>query len=244
MSSEVKNDIKVTVENGVKELVIRTGQAKKEIVYEYRGYEVSDASIAAVFEYLEKKDIDEENILNSFVEFSYEDLFLNLKYSVRLGLEDIIKGKLTLHPDLVKWGINNNKSYSNRELASLIKMNRHYFSDKTEHGKLVSALQNLEVKTENELNKQDNRLGNMRQVVAQRVIESNIPASFELNIPIFVGEERTKFAVEIEVNASDFSCVLISPDLKEFIDAAAHKLIGEQIQKIKDLYPQLRIFQK
>lgn len=236
--------INVAVENGVKELVIRHGQAEELQKLHYRGYGIESAWIGAVNEYLQRAGIEPELIKDSFVTFSYEDLYINLEFNVRFGLQDKINGVLKLHPDLKKWDINSGKPYTNLELAQFIKMNRHYFDEPAEAMTLVSELQQLKVKTERDLERADNRKGDSRAVIAQKVIESNIPDFFTLKLPVFVGAEAVKFPVEIEVNAHDFGCVLISPSLKQIIDQETKAIIDEQLDKIRTLYPELRIFQK
>lgn len=242
--SEIKENFTINTADGVSEIIIRHGEAQKPINLEYRGYSIEKATISAVQEYLQRAGINEEEIKNSYVEFSYEKLFLDLKFAVRYGLEDKINGVLKLHPDLEKWAINSGKPYGNLELAQFIKMNRHYFAQPDAALKLVAVLQDLKVKTERELERADNRKGDSRTLVAQKVIESNIPDFFVLKMPVFVGSEPIDVAVEIEVNAHDFGCVLISPDLKQVIDQQTKAIIDEQLAAIRELYPELRIFQK
>ena len=242
------NDIKVTVENGIKELVIRTGEA--ELNLSYHGYGIDGLSIDAVNEYLIKADATDLEIKNSFVLFSYENLFLRLRFSDRMRAGntvregDRIDGELKLHPELEKWQINKAKAYSNHSLASFVKMNRHFFEDRDLALTLVTVLQGIQVKTEKEIESADNKRGDYRQVIGQRVIDSNIPDSFMLKLPVFVGTAPVPVKVEIEINPSDFSCTLISPQLKEIIDLESRAIIDQQLNAIREMYPQLRIFQK
>ncbi len=235
--------INVTVENGVKTLDIRHGELNK--IHIPRALVVEGAAIGSVFEYLSKKGIDPDEIENSAVSFSYEELYLKLSFAVRREAQpDRIEGKLKLHPDLDLWQINKAKKYTNQELSDFIKMNRHYFDNTDTAMKLVSELRSLKVKTEKELENADNRQGDYRMVIGQRVIESNIPKDFILKLPVFVGTDPVSVNVEIEVSASDFGCTLISPDLKKMIDLETRVLIDAELAKIRELYPELRIFQK
>lgn len=237
-----KQDIKVTVESGIKELVIRHGEAEK--VLEWKGYSVQDASIGAVQEYLKRAGIPPEQIEHSYVEYSYENLFLRLNFGVRFGHEDKIGGVLKLHPELEKWQINKAKAYDHQTLARFVKMNRHFFEESSVAMVLVSELQNIRVKTEKEFEKADDRRGDAKLLIAQKVVDSNIPAKFNLKLPVFVGEDPMTVAVEVEVNASDFACELISPQLKEIIDLQTRAIIDAELAAIRTLYPELRIFQK
>jgi hypothetical protein len=235
----MEQELKITVENGVKELVILNGQAAP--VYYEKSFDVKDASIAAVHEFLVKKGIENEDVVNSKVEFSYTDLFLNLYYSIRRRNPDTIKGVLKLHPDLKKFDINGSKTYNTFELADFIKMNRHYFENKEYAMKLVSELRGFEGKVNRDIEAKADTRGNAKMLINQ-VVESNIPAGFHLVLPVFVGQEKVRLAVEINIT-SDFSCSLISPDLKQLIDEETKVIIGGELDKIKLLHPDLKIFE-
>jgi len=74
------------------------------------------------------------------------------------------------------------------------------------------------------------------------VVESNIPSGFCLEVPVFVGQEKIRLEVEVTINAS-FECLLISPDLKELIDLKSKEILGGQLEKIKELHPELKVFE-
>jgi len=235
----MEQDIKITVENGVKELVILNGAA--EPVYHEKAIEVTGASIGAVKEYLCRKGISEDEIVNSKVEFSFDGLYLNLYYDVRRRNPDIIKGAFRLHPDLIKFKINSDKKYNTIELSDFIKMNRHYFENRDYAMKLVSDLRNFEGKVNKEIElKADNR-ANTRALIHQ-VVESNIPETFVVHLPIFIGQEALRIEVEVNINAS-FECMLVSPELKQMIDEKSKQIIEAELEAIKLLYADLKIFE-
>jgi hypothetical protein len=234
------------VENGVHALTILRGDAQDVV---YNPYIELELSIAAAFEYLEKSDVTDAEIKDSYVLYSYEGLFLNLVFSNRNRTNDenkgdFFKGMLKLHPELDKWQINKAKAYDNMSLSHFIKMNRHFFEDKDIAMKLVHELQGIRIKVDKEFEHSDNKRGDYKEVIAQRITESNIPAEFTLLLPVFVGQKPQKVRVEIEVNPKSFECSLISPDLKEIIDLETRALIDTQLEKIRGLYPKLRIYQK
>ncbi len=241
-----KNEISMA-DNGIKEIKILRGEI--EPYTEFNPYTEDGLSIEAAFEFLSKSEATPEQIKNSYVLYSYEKLSLQSIFDNRgrVGEEtkgDVFTGGLVPHPDLEKWGVNKGKRYTNLELADFVKMNRHYFGNKEVAMKLVTELRNLKVKTDREIESQDNKQGDYRFLSAQKVIESNLPKSFILKLPVFVGQAAISFEVEVEVSAQDFGCSLISPDLKEYIDTEAKILIDAQLDKIRVLYPQLRIYQK
>lgn len=233
-------NLKITVENGVKELVLLHGAA--EPIYHDKSLDVENASIEAVYEYLLKKGITSQDIVNSKVEFSYDGLYIDLFYSVRRRYPDIVKGKLKLHPDLLKFNINQGTTYTTFELSDFIKMNRHYFENKDVAMRLVSDLRNFEGKVNKDVEMKADTRANQKLLIHQ-VVESNIPSSFILCLPVFVGQPKLRLEVEINITA-DFSCTLISPDLKQLIDEETKIIIDDQLNKIRELHPDLKIFEK
>lgn len=235
------DEIKITVENGVKELVIRHGEASK--IHVPKGIMIGKLTIDAVREYLSKKGVKQEEIENSYIWYSNEGRFIQLEYAVRIENPDSIEGKLTLHPDLEKFEINKTKSYSTHQLAQFIRMNKHFFENRDQALKLVSELMNFKAKVDKEIEASDDKKANIKMMLVQKVT-SNIPTEFTLNLPIFVGTKPVPVLVEIDIDAMDLTCNLISPALKELIDNESAALIENELSAIRVLFPELRIFQK
>lgn len=232
--------VKNTLKNlGVREITILEGKA--EPVYHDKAIEVKSASINSALEYLSKKVVKPEIIEHSKLEFCYDKLYINLFYDSRQRNPDVIEGSLKLHPDLEKFRINSGKTYSTFELSDFIKMNRHYFENKDYAMKLVAELRNFEGKVNRDLEAKTDDRGNKRALINQ-VVESNIPTGFFLELPVFVGQEKKRLEVEVNITA-DFSCSLISPDLKEFIDIESKTVLDDQLNKIKALHPELKVFE-
>lgn len=236
----MSKELKLNVAAGVSELIVRHGEAEK--VHVPGKITIENGTIGSVVEYLTKQGIDANEIQNSYVGFSYEQLYIRLGYAQRRVNPDYVGGVLKLHPDLSVWDINGKKTYTTFSLADFIKLNRHYFESKDVAMKLVSELRDFKANVDKKIEASNNQRGNARVLVAQ-VAESNIPESFALLLPVFVGTEPVRVDVEININADDFSCNLISPDLKKVIDLETKKIIDEQLDQIKKLQPELRIFQ-
>ena len=79
-------------------------------------------------------------------------------------------------------------------------------------------------------------------LIAQ-VVESNIPETFKLDMPIFKGTEKQLFEVEININAGDFSCTLISPQVNDYITEIKNTLIDNELKDINSFFPNLKIFE-
>lgn len=220
--------------------VIRMGEA--EPIHTGRNITVSDVTIFAVFEFLSKKDIAEDMILDSVLLFSYDKLRMELKYGITHRHPYEVNGNILLNPDLEAFEINKGKKYSPIQLADFIKMNRHLFESKSVAMELVSVLKNIKASVSRAIEASKDDRGNRRALIDQ-VVESNIPESFNIELPVFKGQSKMIIPVEVVLD-EDLECMLVSPDLKEIIAEEAERLIGAEIDKIKELHPQLRIYQK
>lgn len=234
-------EIKVTVENGVKELFIRTGKAND--IHIPKSIEIGSLTIDAVKEYLSKNGIDGSEIENSYIWYSVKERFIQLEYAVRRVNSDSIHGLLQLDSDLEKFGINSGNQFTTFALANFIRLNRHFFETKDVALKLVTELQNFKAKVDKEIEASDDKKANVKMMLVQKVT-SNIPTEFTILVPLFIGTKPVPIKVEIDIDANDLSCSLVSPELKELIDNESKAIIDLELQEIRKLYPELRIFQK
>lgn len=195
--------------------------------------------INAPFEFLLKRNPNPENT-HLIVDLSEGKL--ELVVDEKNYYSDIITGKLELNPDFEKFEINTGLSRDTFELSDFIKMNRFFFADKNVSMKLVSDLKNFKAKVNKQIEQSNNDRGNTR-FLHDQVVDSNIPEAFDLVIPIFKGQPAQKFRVEINIDARSFECTLISPDANDLINEVKEKLINEQVEKVKDLSPNLAILE-
>lgn len=106
---------------------------------------------------------------------------------------------------------------------------------------LIAKLRNFEAKVNSDIESKDDLRGNSRALRAQAV-ESNIPADFNLIIPIFKGSDVERFKVEIIINPSDLTCALMSPESEELIYSLKREVISNEILQIKELHKELPIY--
>lgn len=227
-------------------LVIRHDEAKK--VYQPVGVRQVNLTIDSVVEYLRHPGVDASVIEGlSFVLFNYKNRFVELVYNYRNeflnGLPtDDLKGVLKLHPDLESFKINSNERVTSLQLSQFIRMHKHFFEVKDQALKLSKDLQDFKVKIDKEIQQADDRRGNATFLIAQKIITS-MPLEFTILVPVFVGEQKVPIKIEIDIDASDLSCSLVSPELKELIDVESKRVIDIALAEIKELQPMLRIFE-
>jgi len=194
--------------------------------------------INSPYNYLSKR-LEEVDLKASHltVDMDSRGLSLHCDEGNHYGAE--INGKVKLDKGFEGFGINTSKMYTTFDLADFIKMNRYCFEKKDIAMSLVTLLRNFKAKVDKDVENSDDSRGNKRMLLSQK-IESNIPESFKLVMPIFAGQEKVSFEVEININ-DNFECSLISPDANDVVKDVGEGILEEEIKKIEKLAPDLVI---
>lgn len=218
------------------ELIIRTGATLPVHVSPSTKFE---GVLSNVCEWLEKRGFVDKDCT---LAFSHDDGVI--LFSDKISKVDFvqIKGELKLNKDIEKIGLNTDKSYTPYKLSQFIRMNRHFFTEKSVALSLESILKNFEAKVDGEISQITDTRGNKKHSAVQKVM-TNLPENFELKLPVFIGHDAIKFVVEIDISPDDLSCTLVSPDLKMFIESQREELVNEQINIIKSKWPQIPVLQ-
>lgn len=182
------------------------------------------------------------NLLACYIAVSREEMGLKLFVDEHNHFYDTVAGRLILSEEYKRFGINEGKYKSGLEMSDLIRMNRTYFAEKKIALDLVSIMRNFKAKVTNDIENSDDKKGNVSQVRRQAV-ESNLPPSFELNIPIFKGQPKQKFTVEIDIDPDTLQATLVSPDAQDMIVETRDKLIDEVLDGIRELCPEIPIIE-
>jgi transcriptional regulator len=147
-----------------------------------------------------------------------------------------IQGKIEVAKKFTSLGINNDKTaYTPEELANKLKLLRSMFVSNLEHATICATLRNLKAKVNSEIEKQDDKKGNVQRNFKQTV-ESNMPDSIKLNIALLEGEDPIEIEVNVllEANGSDIKCYLESIDAAELIETQFALRVEQEVEKIKD----------
>lgn len=155
-----------------------------------------------------------------------------------------VVGKLSYNPKFVEFGINRNKVWTPTELGLFIKMNRAFFADRQTNMALVSTLMNFTATVNNKIERAVAENGNRTDNFAQ-VVNSNLPDKFTLEIAIFKGMPAEKLEVETfaNVDGRDVSFILLSPGANQTLEDLRNKVIDEQLDKIKEIAPEIAIIE-
>ena len=130
-----------------------------------------------------------------------------------------ITGKLEVSDELKTFQINREKTWKKDEFVKLLKFSRMYFSSAEAHGKVLSAYQSFTAETIGNINDSKDTRGN-KDVAFKKAVTTNIPLNFMLDIPIFKGEKKKKFSVDICLDVSESSAIfwLESVELHEIME--------------------------
>ena len=229
---------------GMNEVIIREGAAPKVLDPKAPVKMNVNGTINAPYEYLTKridciKQKDCHIIVNR--EKITIELVVNESDEYTRGT---IAGTLQFHPKFEEFGINAGKVWSPFDFAMFCKMNRAFFADKNVNMSLVSACKNFTAKVNNQIERAIQENGNRTDNFAQ-VVNSNLPESFTLSIPIFKGGKKEDLVVETfaKIDGRNVAFVLLSPGAEETLEDLRDKAIDEQLNAIKAIAPDIAIFE-
>jgi hypothetical protein len=155
-----------------------------------------------------------------------------------------VDGTLEAHPKFIEFGINTGKVWTPTELGVFFKMNRSFFPDKTINMKLVTDLMNFTATVNNNIERSAKENGDRTDHFAQ-VVNSNLPKSFVLNVPIFKGMNAETLEVETfaKINGREVSFTLLSPGANQTLEEIRDTAIDEQLEQIKEIAPNIAIIE-
>jgi hypothetical protein len=219
-------------------ITIRTGEALPQ--QEPRTINIIGV-IDSPFHWLEKrKDIIDQKQCN--IQVSRDSMLITLSIGEHEHYIDLISGRLMLSEEFKRFGINTGNYITGMELSDLIRMNRTCFENKKTAMELVTIMRNFKAKVLNEIENSDDKKGNVSQVRRQTV-QGNQPPSFDLYIPIFKGQPKKKFTVEIDIDPETLQATLVSPDAQDLIVETRDGLIDNVLDNIRNICPEIPIIE-
>lgn len=144
-----------------------------------------------------------------------------------------ITGKLEDSKELEPFKINAEHTFTREGLLKLVRFARVWFDNKDQHTKIVENLSKITLKTETEMQAANDRQGNKKGMIDQKVNKpENWISEFILLAPIFKGGKNEKIRVEIcmDVTATGFCFWLESPELVEAIEGAIDGIFTAELE--------------
>ncbi len=225
------------------EVVLREGQAAKQLDPKEPQKLSISGTIEAPFKWLEKRiGLINQKASNIIVNRDKMGLVLTIDETNYYQTE--ICGVLITSKEMQEFGINTDKKWEPIKLSQFFKMHRAFFKDKSQNMVLVSTLKNFKAKVNQDIERSKEENGNKTDNYSQ-VVDSNLPKSFKLNIPLFKGFTCEEIEVEIyaDVDGREVSLSLVSAGANEAIEEYKNKVIDEQIEAIKGVAPDIVIIE-
>lgn len=240
--------LELKLEGNQSELTVRKGEAPK-IPAHRKGVKI-EGVIGVPVAYLKNPpqsflDPDHNHQIpkeHSYLIVDRENMAIRLVINAGAENEDQFIGKLVYHELFLKFGINKNVSFTAFELADLIKMNRTVFDKNQTAMKLVSQLRDFRTKVDRDVEMAADDRGNKKLKIMQ-AIETNIPESFKMELPVFKDQDVLEVEVEVVIDANDFSCRLVSPEAADYVQDFKNKLIDEELEMAEKLIQGIQVFE-
>ena len=225
------------------EVVLREGKAPEALDPKEPERIVVCGTIDAPFRWLEKRV---ERIIQKTANIivNRDKMMLALTIDETNYYRTIVSGVLQPSKEMQEFGINTDKKWDPIKLSQFFKMHRAFFKDKSENMMLVSTLKNFKAKVNQDIERSKEENGNKTDNYSQ-VVDSNLPKSFKLNIPLFKGFACEEIEVEIyaDVDGREVSLSLVSAGANEAIEEYKNTVIDEQIEAIKAIAPDIVIIE-
>ncbi|MBR1526868.1 MAG: DUF2303 family protein [Prevotella sp.] len=156
-----------------------------------------------------------------------------------------VLGALHFSEIFTKLGINSNKGWQPEQLGQFLKLHRSFFVTKEENMKVVSALKSFDAKVNQTVQRETKENGN-RALSFRQAVDSNIPESFKLKIPIFSGDDAHEIDVETyaSVDGTDVTIHLQSAGANDVTEEVKANVISDVIGKIRDIAPEIVIIEQ
>lgn len=223
------------------EVVLREGEAPIALDPKEPERVVINGTIDAPFRWLEKRvELINQKSTNLIVNRDKMGLALTIDETNYYQTE--INGILQASKEMMEFGINTDKKWEPIKLSKFIKMHRAFFTDKSQNMMLVSTLKNFKAKVNQDIERSKEENGSKVDNYSQ-VVDSNLPKSFKLNIPLFKGFDNEEIEVEIyaDVDGRDVSLSLVSAGANEAIEEYKNKVIDVQLDAIRQIAPDIVI---
>lgn len=230
-------DTNVKIEVIGDEVTIRTGAAlplKEPVKIEITG------TINAPLDWMKSHEVSDD----SHVLVDAEKATITLIDDHKSAYASKVCGKLEVSPEFTKFGINGEKFRTPLEMSEFIKMNRAYFENRSVAMELVAQLRNFTAKINKQVEQEHNQNKGDKRVLIAQVVDSNVPSSFQVKLPIFKGEDPIIFEVETYFNPDDLTCKLVSADANERAIDTRAEVIEQVITQMLEIKPDLCVIRQ
>lgn len=222
-------------------VIIEEGQAPVELSPKEQEIINISGTLDAPLRWLEKRVGTIEQI-KSHIVVSRDAMTIKLIIEEKDYYHTTIVGSLQPSRAMELFGINTDRSWEPEELSMFLKMHRAFFLNKTDNMLLVSTLKNFKAKVVQDVEKSKEENGSKTDNYSQ-VVDSNLPKSFKIKIPLFKGFNPEEIEVETyaDVDGRTVSLALISAGANESMEKMKNDAIDTVLNLIKEKAPDIVI---
>lgn len=184
---------------------------------------------------------EQEKYDRSHVKWSLSGLYITLITRENHPLSYEVTGRLIKNPEIEKLCVNTKKTQSVKELAQLLRFNKYFFADGDQNIKIVENLMKFKVTAQTHIEKEEATRGAEKDIYEIKGVDSNIDLTFELQMPIYVGQAPKKFKVEIlyKIRERNVEVWLESPELADLWRSNAEEIIKAELARMPEAIVQI-----
>lgn len=147
-----------------------------------------------------------------------------------------VKGSLLFTDELLQFGINTTQQFNREKLVKLLRFSKRFFKSSEVHLNILTSYQSFSAQAKTAHDAASDTRGNKTQNFSKQV-ESNLPINFVLSMPIFKGQDKEDFMVEICLELTDAGAHFWfeSPELEELIALRTDDIFKDQLKHCHDL---------
>lgn len=142
-----------------------------------------------------------------------------------------VGGKLEDADELKQFRINGTSQFNRKEFIKLLKFNKRFFFDEAQHKELLTQVETFTGNATVGFSQADTTRGN-KQNHFDKAVKTNIPESVTLSVPLFKGQPKEKFRVDVCIDVTEaggLSLWFESVELIELIELRKEALFAEQL---------------
>lgn len=138
-----------------------------------------------------------------------------------------------------------NEAWEPIQLGNFFRINSTYFENYEVCADLVMKLKKFTADVKSHVDKHKDDNGSVTFSYAQAV-DSNLPKAFVINIPIFKGSQPEKITINTDasVDGTKVLFYLISSDAAAIYETARDKVIDKELDRIKEIAPEIPIIEQ
>lgn len=229
-----EQNINISEEKDGKVITVLNGEAKKQANLENTEINGAIDSVSRFIENRKDTDYFKEKETHCIADTEEGILILRMNEQDKFG-NYVVIGKIEESNIFNEIGINKAKRYDPIDLSNTFRLMRSYFISHEEHANLCATLKNVTAKVNQDVQKAIDDGAN-KNIAFRQEVESNIPKSFRMKLPIIKGAPSQEINVNVVLEAdgaASIRCYLFSEDAQDFLIEKKEEMILKEVEKIE-----------